>query len=109
MQIGVRAACARRLTKSNTEAGGAKMSERAVPAGEPQYPVTIGPLILAFSWAADEAGYDLEETNDVSQLILRAWRTVENHGTWQRVGEPPSRPKLVRDEVTEIIPVVTAV
>ncbi len=72
------------------------------------YPVTLEALMLAFSWAADEAGYDLEQTNDVAMLILRAWRTVEKHGSWQRAGEPKPPAKLVRDEITEIIPVVSA-
>ena len=83
------------------------MGETVGPAVESHYPVTIGALMLAFSWVADEAGYDLEQTNDVSQLILRAWRTVENHEAWQRAFGPPAQTRLVLDEVTETIPVVT--
>lgn len=85
------------------------MSETAGLLPESHYPVTIEALVLAFSWAADEAGYDLQDTNDVSLLILRAWRTVEKHGAWQRTAAAPTaRSKLVRDDVTEIIPIVTA-
>jgi len=74
---------------------------------ELEYVVTLDQLLLAFSWAADEAGYDLDETNTAAQLIVRAWRTVATRGAWQRPGEPAVRPApLTLDQVTEIIPVV---
>ena len=52
------------------------MGDTAGPtAVEPEYVVTLDQLLLAFSWAADEAGYDLDETNSAALLILRR---VEN-------------------------------
>jgi hypothetical protein len=69
--------------------------------------VSLEQLLLAFSWAADEAGYDLDATNSLALLLLRAWRTVETGGAWKQPARPPAPPTpRVVDQVTEIIPVV---
>jgi hypothetical protein len=97
----------RRLTSETSFGDLDRVLARNDTGAEPTFPVTLEALVLAFSWAADEAGYDLERTNDATTLILRAWRTVEKHSAWRHPAEVnPARSVL--DEVTAVIPVVAA-